>query len=144
MTILSHILSLLFACFLSSPQPFHDYQGLGRTAVVDALPAADTVRAIHGAEFHVGVIDNQADWDPIAAALSVDGAIDWSTQAVAYVILAEHTNALNLKGVTVDAKGRATVNVEWIGIEPFYPDHVPMVFTVIDRGQAAGIDFAIR
>jgi len=155
MTLAYQALAFLFAVYahlaaVAAPQvSFDSYDGLGRLRILDALPDGDRTQRLHGAEFHVGVIQSWSDWAAISVAdgggksLPLDAAIDWDRQAIVYVILAVQSNALRFDSLTVDDGGAATLQFEWIGIEPFYVDNMPVLFKVVDKDRVDSVSIRL-
>jgi hypothetical protein len=122
----------------------------GAIAFEDALiklPAIDTLPTLAalptpgypGRGFHMGVFTDPASWARFSAAADIAGFedIDWREQMVVYVVLDAQTNLLGFDTFDIADDGTATLNIDWIGIEPFYPDSTPAVLTLVDRD---GID----
>jgi len=155
MTLMYKAIAFLIACFAhvataaAPPVAFDQYTGLGHVQILDALPGGDRTARLHFSSFHYGVIDDAADWAAIArangnrAALPSNADIDWQTQAVVYVVLADQTNALRFADFTVDDDGAATLSFEWIGIEPFYYDQMPVLFKVVDKDSIEQVSLRV-
>jgi hypothetical protein len=113
------------------------WSGLIQLAGVGALPAQQFVGTpgYPGAGFHLGVFRTAAEWQRFAEAAGVTlGPVDWQTQVVAYVVLDAQTNRLDWKGLA-QTGDTAVLTIDWIGIEPYYPDSTPAVLAVVDAGE---------
>lgn len=68
--------------------------------------------------------------------------IDWKKEVVAYVILNLQTNRLTYASCE-PCKGGSTLTVRWSGIEPFYNDAYPAVFTRVPRLELQRMKFVV-
>jgi len=149
------VLVPLLACFApaaddAKPAP---WSGLLFKDAVAAL-AGKVEKKLGPGPFACGVIADAAAYDKFLAALAKaprkaephwadwKKTIDWKKEAVAYVVLTHQTNRLTYQSCE-PCKGGATLAVKWSGIEPFYADSYPAVFTRVPRDGIQTMKFRV-
>lgn len=115
--------------------------GLIKLGALARLPASDSFVAYPGYPgkgFHMGVINDATTFDAVVKTGGWKNLkpIDWHREMAVYLILDAQTNALDFAGYELDG-GKATLRVEWSGIEPFYVDSTPAVIAVVPRANTA-------
>ena len=97
-----------------------------------------------GSGFHFGAFRDAEAYKKFSAATKTApfSNVDWEKQMVVFAVLDAQTNSLDFLYWTVDAKNVATLQFDWIGIEPYYVDATPAVMALVDRASVKTIEFA--
>lgn len=121
--------------------------GLVKLGALERLPG-DRVQVdaagYPGARFHRGVFVSPDSFHAFTAAAGMKDVpdVDWSREVVAFVVLDAQTNKLHVAGLRAKG-GEVTLSIDWIGIEPFYPQHTPYALAVIHLGKAEKLAFEL-
>ncbi len=100
-----------------------------------------------GSTFAIGAFTNAEAWAAFAkdaGGLPDKPTIDWTRQAIVYVVLRANTNDLAFGAWAPPGKdGVASLAVKWRMIEPFYMGQVPAVFHTVDRAGLKKVTIAV-
>ena len=107
-----------------------------------------------GLPFKVGTIENEKQFQSVARHTAGyvafrdqpklwpgwNNKIDWKHEIVVYAVLTNSTNRLAFSSVKRDKKGRSTLRIDWIGIQPGYVGYQCAVMCRIPRSDVKTLE----